>query len=348
MGQYKYAKEPFDIKLFVYRCLQKFWWILAGMFAGAVCIGGIYYLKNVTFAGGMPYEVTKKLYAEFISYTDEKDVTTYYTAYTWNDWVKSDYFVDGLLERLPEGMTKEEVIGYYEMTLPSDLNIAYITITHEDRETAALLARCLEEELAAFAEKREELVSIEVIDTIGPERKAQDIRTLRAFILGAVVGTFFALFGLAVKMILDEGVYFPEMVTYRYGIPGVGYADESGAFSAGTQESLEYLFQGKKTVGITAVESDLDLTGARELLENLGLNGVCIPSPLQVPEGLIHLRRQEGNLLLIRAGVGNGKAIESVLHLCDMNDVPVTAVLLMDADSRLIGWYRFGNKVFFR
>ena len=339
MGQYKYAKEPFDIKLFVYRCLQKFWWILAGMFAGAVCIGGIYYLKNVTFAGGMPYEVTKKLYAEFISYTDEKDVTTYYTAYTWNDWVKSDYFVEGLLERLPEGMTKEEVIDCYEMTLPSDLNIAYITITHEDRETAALLARCLEEELAVFAQKREELVSIEVIDTIGPERKAQDIRTLRAFILGAVVGTFFALFGLAFKMTLDGGIYLPETFLYRYQIPAVGYLDETGEASEDVQPGISYLFRGKERIAVTAVEPELDLTCARPFFE--GGEAVCIPSVVQVPESLEILRQMDGVLLLFEAGCGNGKAIESVLYLCQVHDIPITAALLVGADRKLIRQYRF-------
>ena len=67
----------------------------------------------------------------------------------------------------------------------------------------------------------------------------------------------------------------------------------------------------------------------------------CLPSALQVPEVLNYLRENEGNLLLVKAGCGNGKAIASVLYLCKMHDVKITAALLVDADRSLIERYRF-------
>ena len=54
MWQCQYAKEPFDLKLFTLRCMRKLHWILLGCIAGALLIGGIYYLKNVTFGGKCP------------------------------------------------------------------------------------------------------------------------------------------------------------------------------------------------------------------------------------------------------------------------------------------------------
>ena len=43
MWQGKFAKEPFDLKLFVLRCIDNIKWILFGALAGALCIGGAYY-----------------------------------------------------------------------------------------------------------------------------------------------------------------------------------------------------------------------------------------------------------------------------------------------------------------
>ena len=93
-------------------------------------------------------------------------------------------------------------------------------------------------------------------------------------------------------------------------------------------------------VGITAVEPELDLTKGQALFENS--KAVCIPSVIQIPQSLEYLREMEGNLLLVKAGNGNGKAIEAVLYLCEVHDVKITAALLVDADRRLIGRYRFG------
>lgn len=339
MWQCQYAKEPFDLKLFMLRCMRNIKWVILACIAGAVCIGGIYYLANVTFGGRIPYQVTKKLDLEYAVNPDTGEAYSYYVAYTWNDWVKSDVFMEGLLKRLPEDMTKEEVIGYYEMTLPSDVRNPYLIVTHPDRDMAAALSEALSEELAAFVETQKEIATIEVIDTIGPVLEFRDIRTFRAIILGAVVGTFFALFGLAFKMILDGGIYLPETFLYRYQIPAVGYLDETGEASEDVQQGISYLFRGKERIAVTAVEPELDLTCARPFFE--GGEVVCIPSVVQVPESLEILRKMDGVLLLFEAGCGNGKAIESVLYLCQVHDIPVTAALLVGADRKLIRQYRF-------
>jgi len=339
MWQCPYAKEPFDLKLFTLRCIKNIKWIVLACIAGAVCIGGIYYLINVTFGGRIPYQVTKKYDLEYAVNPDTGETYSYYVAYTWNDWVWSDVFTEGLLKRLPEDMTKEEVIEYYEMTLPSDVRNPYLVVTHPDRDMAVALSEALSEELIVFAEAQKEIATIEVIDTIGPVPEFRDIRTFRAVILGAVVGTFFALFGLAVKMLLDEGIYLPETFYYRYQIPMVGYLDESGAFSEDVQQSMAYLFRDKKQIAVTAVEPELDLTCVIESFK--GKQAVCVPSILQVPEGLEILREKDGVLLLVAAGRGNGKAIETVLYLCKVHEIPVTAALLVDADRKLIHQYRF-------
>ena len=70
----KYAKEPFDLKLFVLHGLKMVKWILLSAFIGALCIGGGYYLKNVTFGGQIPYVITRKLDVDYILYGTSPDL----------------------------------------------------------------------------------------------------------------------------------------------------------------------------------------------------------------------------------------------------------------------------------
>lgn len=341
MWQFAHGKEPFDLKLFVLQSIKKIKWILVGMLIGALCVGGIYYVTKVMLGGKIPYVVTQKLYIEYAKDPDDTDYYSYFTIYTWNDWVKSDVFVEPVLEELSGVMTKEELVSSYEVTLPSDLRIPYLVVTHPDGDLALQIAGCMEERLTSFAEEQRELEKVEVIDTIGPELEVRDIRTFRAVVLGAVLGAFFALFAVAFRLILGEAVFLPETFTFRYQIPAVGYRDEEGVFSDEVSAAIEYLFRDKKKIGITAVEPEIDLTSAKVLFREK--ETVCIPSLLQVPESASLLREMEGNLLLVQAGKSNGKAIEAVLHLCGIHDIPITAALLMDGERRMIACYRFGK-----
>jgi len=340
MWQCRYAKEPFDFKLFVLRCTDKVKWILLGALAGALLIGGIYYLKNVTFGGRIPYVITHKLDVEYGKDPDTGEDYSYYVAYTWNDWIKSDVFLAEHLGNNTLGMEKGAFQEYYEMTLPSDVRNPYLVVTHFDKETAMHISEVLLAGLTAFAEEQKEIEKIAVIDTDGPALQLQDIRTFRAVVLGAVIGTFFALFAIVFLMILAEGIFLPETFLYRYQIPMVGYIDRKGKYSEEAQAGVEHLFAGMEKIGITAVEPELDLTKGKALFAGDG--AVCLPSVLQVAQSLEHLREKEGNLLLVKAGNGNGKAIEAVLHLCEVHHVKITAALLVDADSSLIRRYRFG------
>ena len=345
MWQNGYAKEPFDLKLFVLHGLKMVKWVILSALIGAVCIGGGYYLKKVTFGGHIPYVITNKLDVEYALNPETGLEYSYYVAYTWNDWIKSDVFFDETFAGSVPGMDREEMMRSYTMTLPADVRNPYLEVRHQDKEIAAALEKAVIARLMTFIDEQKEIATIEVIDTSEPKLEIRDIRTLRAVVLGAVLGTFFALFALAFQMILGEGVLVPEVFTYRYQIPVAGYFDRDGGASKGLTESLKYLFRDAKKVGVTAVEPDLDLTMVKALLEEKEI--ICLPSVLQVPESLEHLRNMEQNLLLVRSDSGNGKAIESVLYLYKMHDVKIDGVVLMDVDASLISRYRFklfGNK----
>ena len=343
MWECEYAQEPFDLKLFVYRLVSSLRWIFAAACLGTVLIGGGYYLKNVTFGGQIPYVITDKYYVEFAQ--DPKDWTqtyTYITGYAWNDWLKSDEVIAPLLERLTLPLTKEEFVACYEASLPADLRIPYVTVTHVNPEWTEEISGLLQEAMTTFSLNMKEIEEIRLIDTAGPALQVRDIRTFRACVLGAVAGTFFALFWIGFRMLIDGAVWLPEQFSHRYGIPAAGYVDRSGKVSDDMRAHVEFLFADCASVGLTAVDPELDLMSVETLLPKTpDREYVCIPSVLQVPESGKLLRERDGVILLVEAGVPAGKAIEAVLHFCGVQDIKITGVILTNVDPHLVHFYRF-------
>lgn len=321
MWQCAYAKEPFDLRLFVLQSIRRWKWILLGVMAGMIIIGGGYYLKNVSFGGKIPYTVTNKFYIEYAVDPETGDRYSYFEAYTWEDWLKSDMLVPQMLDKLSVKLSAEEFVTYYEATLPADLRIPYFTVTHPDRELAVEISTVLAESMIAFGESQLQVESVEWMDMVGPEPQFRDIRTARAIILGAVAGFFVSLFTIALLGVVDEKIYVPETFTYRYNIPMLGYVDTEGCVSSEVAGNLSYLFKDFHEIGEINVADAEGLSASAETL-----------------------RAMDGNLLLVPAGKVPGKHIEYLLNLCKTQDITITAALLVDADSCLINQYRFGRK----
>ncbi len=351
MWQCNYGKEPFDMRLFVLLCLRRLWAVLAGALAGLVLVGGIYYLKHVTFGGVIPYTMDSKYYLEYAVDPSDQQTYSYFASYTWNDLLKSDEMVTEMLEKLTVPMTAQELTDSFEAELVSDLRICYIHTTHVDAETAREIDRVAGEAMIAVGERQKELIEVRLMDRGQPQLAMPDVRTLRACVLGAVLGTFFALFGLGMAEILNEKIQVPGTLAWRYGIPAAGYVDGEGRPSQELGAQLKFLLGQKKRIGVTAVNGKLDPGGTVKVLEMLETAGVsengaelrrkytAIPSLHQAPEAGEALCSQEGILLLVQADADRGKSIEETLRLLGQLEVNVDAMVLVEADSRLIRWY---------
>lgn len=347
MWQCDYGKEPFDMRLFVLLCLRRLWVILAGALAGLVLVGGIYYLKNVTFGGVIPYTMDSKYYLEYAVDPSDQQTYSYFASYTWNDLLKSDAMVTEMLENLSVPMTEQELTDSFEAELVSDLRICYIHTTHVDAETAREIDRVTGEAMTAVGEQQKELIEVSLMDRGEPQPAMPDVRTLRACVLGAVLGTFFTLFGLGMAEILNEKIQVPGTLTRRYGIPAAGYVNTAGEPSEELAAQLNFLLRQKKRIGVTAVNGQIDLGGIIKVLETAGTpeaksegrEYTAIPSLHQAPEAGEALRRQEGILLVVQADEDRGRAIEETLRLLGQLEVPVDAMVLAEADSRLIRRY---------
>ncbi len=320
MWQCAYAKEPFDLRLFVLRSIRNWKWILLGILAGVILIGGGYYLKNITLGGKIPYEVTNKFYIEYAVDPSSGNRYSYFEGYTWDDWMKSDMVVPGMLAKLSVDMAAEEFVTYYEASLPADLRIPYLVVTHPDEAIAAEISELLANAMISFGEEQLQIESVEWMDMVGPRLQFRDIRVARAMILGAVVGFAVSLFAIAFLGIVDEKIYVPETFVYRYDIPMLGYVDSEGEVSPEVEANLARLFGDMHEIG------EINAADAEALAESYET-----------------LSAMDGNLLLVPAGEVTGKNIEYLLNQCKMQNVTITAALLVDADSRLINEYRFGR-----
>ncbi len=339
MQNWKNAKEPFDLKLFVYHCVRGLPFICLGALLGLLLIGGGYYLGKVALAAPAPYQVVDKYYVEYGTDPQILNTYSYFAGYTWDDWIKSDEWVEPVLGKLSFPMTKEELVDSLSAEIKSDVRIPYITVTHEEADKAEEIAYAYEQAMLSFGSTQKELISIRLIDTEGPLPEARDIRVLRACILGLAVGAFLVWFMIGFYYILDGKVYVPETFTYRYGIPAAGFVNRRGEASGDLSANLDYLLRGKNRIGITAVDGGVDLKAVEKLLPRREYT--CISSPLQVAESGDILRGTDGNLLLVQAGRDVGGAIDALLHLCKVQDVPVTAAVLVNVDQKLVAYYRF-------
>ena len=155
---------------------------------------------------------------------------------------------------------------------------------------------------------------------VGPELQFRDIRVARAIVLGAIVGLMVSLFAIAFLGIVDERIYVPETFVYRYDIPMLGYVDTEGEVSAEVETNLTHLFGDLHEIG------EINAADAEALSDSYET-----------------LRAMDGNLLLVPAGEVTGKNIEYLLNQCKLQNITITAALLVDADSTLINRYRFGR-----
>ncbi len=352
MWECNYAKESLDLKLLILRFMKKIWIPIIAALFGAAVFGGGHFIKNVIFAGEPRYEKVSIYFVEYTEQAVNNNEYYYINDFTWNEWVHTDEFLDRVMTTI-EGsgyqVTKEEMSQYFGANLPSDLRMPYSTVTTYDPELTEVLGKALEQAFVVFGENNSEMNSIRVSNSGEVQRVQPDVRTLRAVILGAVIGLFAALVILLIRFLLDDSIYIPGTFTYRYQIPmlGVLFAKAKDKANGMLAENVNYIFRGKKQIAVTSVEAGTDIEAAVKMLPREDFVYICVPSPEQTPEAAKCLREADGVLLLVESGAGNGKRIEKVLDFLKTQDISVQGAVLWNGDAFLNRIYYgagFGGK----
>lgn len=356
MWKGSYGKEPFDLRLTIFRLLYMLPAIAAVTLAGTLVFGGGYYVKNVLLRGQRYYAATSFYRVEYAVDDPEDMANVYINEMTWNTYMQSRMFLDAVRKHLTaqgmEDMAEEELAGAIDASVLSDLRVPSVTVTVESPEKALGIIRAVNQAMTGeLAEEISEIRSITVIDPgEAAEEVIPDVRPGRAFGLSAVLSCFFAVIVLLLKETGDDSIWLPSSLWRRYGLKTAGTSE-----SRELSENIRYFFgeallaeeQNAARVAVCAVQPKMNAEEVLDKLKKRCPDSVretwfAVQSPLEHPEVCRELRKAEGILLAVRAGSHAGKLLERVLEYLEQQDCPVTAGLLWDADEKLLHrYYRF-------
>lgn len=332
-----YLKEPFNFKLFVLNMLGKWYQFLACAVIGAVVFGSSYYLYKVVYAPAREFQAKATYYIEYAKDPNLGEPYSYFNEYTLNSWLTADVFLEQVLPKLDGGITAEQLDAYVELTIPSDVRVVQLTVITAEPGLTMEILKAYDEAFTAFGERQREINAVKRQDMWGEAIQIKaDIRTQRAFVLGAVLGLFAGTMYIVLKYLLDDGMYLPATLAKRHGLKVFG-TDVSEELTA----NVAYAVKDKKRVAVTAVS---DTPALPEVLERLkecapDVEWVLIPAMVQCPEAGEVLRGCDGCIVTVMSGADKSGAVDRALRYYEQQQVLVTGAILWGVDAKLLRRY---------
>ncbi len=338
-GMWDLYREPFNLKLFLLQMLRKWYIFILSALGGALLVGGGYFLVNVVFASAREYQADIICYMEYAIDPDSSEsyATDYFNEYTWNEWIVCDEIQEMISQALGYAITETELASYVTTSVPADVRLQTISVVTNDPELSLAIARCYEEWLPAFAENQRELESIRVVDS--PEQAylvEEDVRTLRAALLGGIIGLFVCCMVLWLHWLADDRIYLPEQLTRRHGLKVFG-ADGQEELS----ENVRHAIGGHEKIALVGT------SGSAHFMETLpwfqgefpDRQWESVMGTLQYPDGVRKLRAMDGVILIVEAGVDSSALIERVLTFYRQQEISLTGAVLWGCDQKLLRQY---------
>lgn len=274
------------------------------------------------------------------------------------------------------------IAGALSAAVASDIHIPSVTVSTPDASKTETLCKTVQEVLTGpFAESLPEVASIRVIDVSEPELVRPDVRPVRALILSALLSFFFITVVFLLREIGADSIWLPVTLRSRYGIKALGTIwspelrenlkhlfDNKRKIAVCTVEDTpnprivieilqdilqECFLNGQENSPVQKKDPEVAKDIQREDQEDSKEDSqggewaewLAIPAPILCPESAEALRRADGVLLVVQAGLHAGKPLEYVLEFLAEQDIDVTAALLWNADELLIrSYYLLGRE----
>lgn len=333
----EYLKEPFDFKLFISKMLGKWYQFLLWTVVGAVLFGCSYYLYKVIYAPAREYQATATYYIEYAKDPVLAEPYSYFNDHTLNSWLTTDVFVEQVMPKLSTDINLEQLDSYIELTMPSDVRVVQLTAVTADPVLTMELIWAYDEAFITFAEAQREIDRMVIQDMADEAQQIKaDIRTQRAFVLGAVLGLFAGSMYIILKYLLDDGIYLPKTLAKRHGLKVLG-TDVSEELAA----NVAYAIKGMKRVAMTGIGDSPALPEVLELFKDIAsdVEWVLVPAMVQCPEAGDALRECDGCIVTVLSGADKSAAIDRALSYYTQQEITVTGAVLWDADERLLRRY---------
>lgn len=188
----------------------RIWHILADALAVAAIFSGITYFAKYIVPGENQYKSESSIYVEFIKGENEPVGWICYTADAWHVFFASDDFTADVLESV-DGLTEEQYRKCLEeLTLVlADGRVLNLTITDTDGARARAVNEAMLTAIDNFGKTQDRigytrvLTAPEEAELIVPED-----RTIRAGILGFIIGLAGAVLGYVYYFLQKDEMYF--------------------------------------------------------------------------------------------------------------------------------------------
>lgn len=315
MRQKEYMEQGVDLKRLVLVLGKKLWLILAGILMGGL-LGGFSYKLVTSITNGVPeYQASADYYITF-NFDEFNYGADYYNAYTWDGILRDDPIVDYALTLLPEEITKEMVKAAVSGEMLGDYRILTVHVKTESKEKSDLIAAAYEESLWNFGQEIELLDCVELWSKEEAVLFDKNTKTGNAAFLGALLGGIFITFGLLFYYCLEDAVYVEKDAEERFGFPVYGLlTKQNDALQKRIfGDNLKYVF------GEDEIET---------------WNGEFLPTE----EDYVRLRGARNLLVSIPWGRNNGRRVERVLRLLEIQECEVKGLVITEADDRFIKTY---------
>ncbi len=278
LWEMRYGDEPVNGRLFLLRFIKKIPLIIGCAFIGAalVCACHLFYRLSSQYM----FQSETDVYLEYIPEAGSNELI-YFNKYTWEQMSKDSAIIDEILKADPT-LDEKTVRESFLATLKSDVKVLTLQVTNPDPEMCEKILAAGVTGISAFAESLPEILSVrEIGGASEPVLLPPDVRTVRAIILGAVIGIFVSALFVWVWIVSDDRIILPETIEKRYHIPSAGcitaknlsetledLAGEDGFIAASTLPSNKFneaidslLAAGTRVEGKTIDLSDTEKPG---------------------------------------------------------------------------------------
>lgn len=338
MWECEYSREPVDYRLLWLRFLRKIWIIPVAVLAGIVLVGACHFYVKAAARGGRTYQAESVFYIDFAEDARGEEYD-YYNYFTWSEVIHTDFFMDQVCEKMAGELSGDEIISYITATIESDVRYLYVRCNTHSPELSVKLASIMEEILPKFADIRKEIRTIELAKAGDTARDSTKLRIGNACFLGGCLGLGISTLWILIALILDTAVYIPSTIEKRYHITCLG-----AVFMPEFAPNWKYVLQGSVNIAEVFVDEDLREEGFT-VPGDIKRRIVSCRNPAEHPEELDRIRECEKVLLVLKAGCRNNKAFERLIEQLGRQDIEVTAVILADADEKLLSaYYRIASR----
>lgn len=332
----KYSGEPFDYKLYFLKSLKKIWLLPVAAIAGAVIIGGIYFLIKDVLGTGHVYQAKTMYYVTYAQNEDGQE-NDYYNYYTWEELMKTDSIVDGIVSEAGSKFDRQYVLDNVTATVESDYRYLYSTSDSTDKADALALENAVSKIILSLPEQKREIESIEIVK-LPDESSLEDVSLIyegHAAIVGAIIGLIACIIGSIFYDCFDSSVYLPGTLEKRYGITALG-----ALCMKETAENCRYILTGKTRIALIAVDCKTAYDSVGEFIgQKASAEVICFNNPTEMPEKTDDIRKCDAVVLAVKAGAHDGKLVERTMEQLARQDIPVTAFWLANEDRWLISSY---------